>query len=196
MLTAGGVIVAVVLLVAGVLGLWAHDVVDHNVRAQVSQQQIMFPARGSAGLTADPEIARYVGRDAGQQVVIGAQAEVFADHSIAVQLRGMGGGKSYSQVGGEYLAAAKAPTAAATVKLGQVRQNLFMGKTLRGMLLNAYAFWRMGQIALVGAVGAFVAAGLLLVLSALGLWHLPRTSAEVQVLPQLGARSSALVDAG
>lgn len=196
LLTAGGVIVAAILLVAGVLGLWAHEFVDHNVHSQLAQQQIMFPAKGSPGLTADPEIARYVTPYAGQQVVSGAQAEVFADHYIAVHLRGIGAGKTYSQVSAQYLAAAaNNPTDPATVKLGQTRQNLFMGETLRGMLLNAYAFWKMGQIALIAAIGAFVAAGLMLILSALGVWHLRRTSPEAQVLPQLGARTSELVDA-
>ncbi len=195
LLTSGGVIVAVILLVAGVLGLWAHDFVNHNVRTQLAQQQISFPAKGSPGLTADPEIAKYVTPYAGQQVVNGQQAEVFADHYIAVHLRGIGGGKTYSQVSGQYLAAAaKDPTAPATVKLGQTRQNLFMGETLRGMLLDAYAFWKMGQIALIAAIGAFSGAGLMLILSALGFWHLRRTSPEAEVLPQLGARTPELAD--
>ncbi len=194
LLTSGGVIVALVLLVAGVLGLWAHSFVDHNVRTQLAQQQITFPAKGSPGLTADPEIARYVTPYAGQQVVNGAQAEVFADHYIAVHLRGIGAGRTYSQVSAQYLAAAaKNPNDPAVVKLGQTRQNLFMGETLRGMLLDAYAFWTMGRVALFAAVGAFVGAGLMLVLSALGFWHLRRTSPEAQV--QLAERTSQLVDA-
>ena len=55
-------------------------------------------------------------------------------------------GKTYSQVSGEYMAASKAdPTAQATQDLGQLRQTLFMGTTLRGMLLNAYAFATLGH---------------------------------------------------
>ena len=39
---------------------------------------------------------------------------------------------------------------------------MFRGTTLRGMLLNAYAFWKIGQIALWGAIAAFIGAGILL----------------------------------
>jgi hypothetical protein len=46
-----------------------------------------------------------------------------------------------------------------------------MGETLRGLLLNAYAFWKMGQIALWAAIASFAGAGLLALLSALGLRH-------------------------
>jgi hypothetical protein len=194
LLTTGGVIVAIVLLVAGVLGLWAHSFVNHNVRTQLAQQKIDFPAKGSAGLKADPEITKYVTPYAGQQVLDGQQAEVFANHYIAVHLRGIGGGKTYSEVSSEYLAAAKTkPTDPTTVQLGQTRQTLFMGETLRGMLLNAYAFWKMGQIALIASIGAFVGAGLMLILSALGFLHLRRTSPEAEV--RLGVQSPALVDA-
>jgi hypothetical protein len=74
------------------------------------------------------------------------------------------------------------------------RQTLFMGETLRGMLLNAYGFWKMGQIAVWGAITSFIAAGLLLLLSALGYWHSRRTSAEAEVLPRLGAHTPAPVE--
>ena len=44
---------------------------------------------------------------------------------------------------------------------GQLRQTLFMGDTLRGMLLNAYGWWFVGTIAMwVG--GAAIAAGIVL----------------------------------
>ena len=69
--------------------------------------------------------------------------------------------------------------------VAQQRQTLFMGETLRGLLLNAYAFGKMGQIALIAAITAFVAAGLLLVLSALGYAHLRRVPAEAEVMPKL-----------
>ena len=41
-------------------------------------------------------------------------------------------------------------------KLGDLRQTLFMGNTLRGMLLEAYAFGTMGVIAGYGAIAALV----------------------------------------
>jgi cytochrome oxidase assembly protein ShyY1 len=69
-----------------------------------------------------------------------------------------------------------------------------MGETLRGMLLNAYAFWKLGQIAAIASIVSFVGAGVMLLLSALGFWHLRRVSPETEVLPGLGARTPAPVE--
>lgn len=61
-------------------------------------------------------------------------------------------------------------------------QTAFRGETLRGLLLNAYAFWKMGQIALYAAIASFIGAGLMLLLSALGYWHLRRVPRDQEVL--------------
>ena len=60
---------------------------------------------------------------------------------------------------------------------------LFKGETLRGLLLNAYAFWQMGQIALIAGIVSLAAAAVMLVLSVLGFVHLRRTPAEAELLP-------------
>jgi hypothetical protein len=60
---------------------------------------------------------------------------------------------------------------------------LFKGETLRGLLLNAYAFWQIGQIALIVGIVALAAAAVMLVLSVLGFMHLRRTPAEAELLP-------------
>jgi hypothetical protein len=60
---------------------------------------------------------------------------------------------------------------------------VFKGTTLRSMLLNAYAFWQMGQIALWGAIVSFIAAGLMLILSVLGFAHARLTSPATEILP-------------
>ena len=168
-MSSAGALIAVLLLVAGGLLIWAHAFIDSNVHTQLATQQIEFPAAGSPALTADPEIAKYVTPYAGQQVTDGAQAEVFADHFIAVHLREIGQGKTYSQVSAQFLA--MKPTDAGYQQVAQTRQTLFMGETLRGLLLNAYAFWKMGQIALWAAIASFTGAALLLLLSALGFRH-------------------------
>jgi hypothetical protein len=63
-------------------------------------------------------------------------------------------------------------------------QTLFRGETLRGLLLNAYAFWKLGQLALIGSIVAFVLAGIMLVLTILGFIHLRRVSpADTVLLP-------------
>ena len=60
-------------------------------------------------------------------------------------------------------------------KLGELRQTLFMGNTLRGMLLEAYAFGTLGVIASYGAIAALVGGVIMLILSIAGLIHIRRT---------------------
>ena len=62
-------------------------------------------------------------------------------------------------------------TAQATQDLGQLRQSLFMGTTLRGMLLNAYAFATLGTIAMWAAIASFIGAAVMGALGILGLRH-------------------------
>src|SRR3954453_13746995 len=192
LLSTGGLVVAAVLIVAGSLGLWAHSFVDHNVQTQLSQQKISFPDKAGIAAQKNAEITKYVTPYAGQQLVNGQQAKVFADHYIKVHLNEAAGGKTYSEVSGAFLTMDPKDPNYATV--AQQRQTLFMGETLRGMLLNAYAFWKMGQIAMWGAISSFIAAGLLLLLSALGYGHSRRASPEAEVLPKLGAHTPAPVE--
>ena len=105
---------------------------------------------------------------AGQQLTTGAQAETYADHFIAIHLKEIGGGKTYAQ-----LSAASLADPSNTKLAGQVK-TVFKGETLRGLLLNAYAFGTMGTIAGIAALCAFIGGGLLLLLAALGLWHARR----------------------
>ena len=176
LMTAGGLVLAAVLLVAGVLGLWAHNFIDNQVKTQLSQQQITFPAAGSAAI-ADPAIKPYLTQYGGQQMTNGAQAEAYADHFIAVHLQKIGGGKTYSQLSAQAQADPTNTTLANTVN------TMFKGETLRGLLLNGYAFWKMAQYALIAAVVAFIGAGFLLVLAGFGLWHLRRTDPIAELLP-------------
>jgi hypothetical protein len=195
MVSTGGLVLAIVLVIAGALLVWAQNFADSNVKTQLVAQKIDFPAKGSPALKADPEITKYVTPYAGQSVTNGKQAEVFADHYIKVHLSEVAGGQTYSEVSGQYLALSKSnPNDPKLTALAGQRQTLFMGETLRGMLLNAYAFWKMGQIAGIAAIASFSAAGLMLLLSALGFWHLRRVSPEAEVLPGLGARTPAPVE--
>lgn len=178
LLTSAGLVLAIVLVAAGGLLMWAHNFVDNQVHSQLAAQQIFFPKAGSESLE-DPAVKPYLSQYAGQQLVTGAQAEAYANHFIAVHINEMAGGKTYAQLSQESLAN---PTD--TKLAGQV-QTVFRGETLRGLLLNAYAFGKMGQIALYAAVAAFAGAGLLFVLSALGYVHLRRVPAEAEVMPKL-----------
>jgi hypothetical protein len=174
LLAVGGLIVATVLVAAGGLLMWANNFVDDQVTTQLTAQKIFFPEAGSESAN-DPNVKEYIAPYLGQQVTNGEQARVFADHYIGVHLQEMAGGKTYSELSTISRANPEDEEAAAAV------QTAFRGETLRGLLLNAYAFWKMGQIALFGAIAAFAGAALLLVLSILGLVHLRRTPAEQEV---------------
>jgi hypothetical protein len=165
---------ATVLVAAGGLLMWANNFVDEQVSTQLTAQKIFFPEAGSDSAN-DPNVKEYIAPYVGQQVTTGKQARVFADHYIGVHLQEMTGGKTYSELSTISRANPEDAEAAAAV------QTAFRGETLRGLLLNAYAFWQMGQIALYGAIAAFAGAALLLVLSILGLLHLRRTPAEQEV---------------
>ncbi len=181
--TVAGLVLAVVLLVAGGLLLWGHSVVDNQVHNQLAAQKIVFPAANSPAIKA-PEYAA-MHQYAGQLMTTGAQAEVYADHFIANHLLAAGGGKTYSQLSELSLAQ---PTNA---KLAAQVQTMFRGTTLRSMLLTAYGFWQMGQIALIGAIVSFIGAAFLLILSALGFAHLRRTAPEAEVFPKVAAHAAA-----
>jgi hypothetical protein len=109
-----------------------------------------------------------MGQYAGQPMTSGAQAKVYADNFIAFHRSKMGG--TYSQLSAQSLAQ---PTNA---KLAALVNTVFKGTTLRGMLLDAYAVWQMGVIAFWGALVSFIGAGILLVLSAFGLYHARRVA--------------------
>ena len=98
----------------------------------------------------------------------------------------IGGGLTYSQL------SAKAMAAPANTKLAAQVETVFKGTTLRGMLLNAYGFWQMGQIAWIGAIVSFAGAALLLLLSLLGLAHLRRVTDTAEVLPGVTHRDKVL----
>ena len=183
LMSLAGITLTVVLAVAGGLMFWAHTFVQDQVTTQLSAQKIYFPAKGDPALvgtpTAKKEIAPYLSQYAGQQLTTGAQAKAYADHFIAVHLQEMTGGQTYAQL------SAKAMAHPDNTQLAGLVATVFKGETLRGLLLNAYAFGQMGTIALYGAIVSFIGASVMLLLSLLGLAHLRRVPAEAEV--RLGA---------
>ena len=176
LVSAAGLVLAVAMLIGGGLLLWGHSFVTNEVHSQLAAQKIVFPANGNPELKALPASdAAAMSQYAGQLMTTGAQAQTYADHFIAVHLVKIGGGKTYSQ-----LAAASMAQPNNTALAGQV-QTVFRGETLRGMLLNAYGFWKMGQIMFIGAMVSFVAAAAMLIMSVLGIAHLRRVPAETEM---------------
>ncbi len=174
LMAVAGLFLAVTLIAAGGLLTWAHTFIGNEVHTQLAAQQIYFPASNSPAIKA-PEFAA-MHQYAGQQLTTGAQAEVYADHFIANHLKAIGGGKTYAQLSAESIAQP------ANTKLAAQAGTVFKGETLRGLLLNAYAFGTMGMIAGIAAIAAFIAAAVMLALGALGLMHARRTSATSDIL--------------
>ena len=179
--SAGGIAIVVALVVAGGLLTWGHSFVNSNVHTQLAQQQIYFPPKAAfehpkAGSEITPSMIGPVSQFAGQQLLTGEQAKVYANDFIAVHLSEMPYGGVYSKISAAALANPQDP------KLAALKATSFQGTTLRGLLLEAYAFSTIGVIMLWGAIVSFTLAAVMSVLVGLGFWHARRTSEEEQIL--------------
>jgi len=184
--TMAGLVLAVVLAIGGGLLLWGHSVISNDVHTQLAAQKIVFPPANSAPIKELPAAdAAAMNAYGGQLMTTGAQAQTYADHFIAVHLVKIGGGQTYSQLSAKSLAQPK------NTALAQQVQTLFRGETLRGLLLNAYGWWQMGQIMLISAFVAFGAAVVFLILSGLGFWHLRRTTPQSEIFSKVPSKVGA-----
>jgi len=180
LVSGAGVLLVAVLLVAGVLLTWGHSYANNQVASQLSAQKIVFPTTSNPEFKILPTANRaQMAKYAGQLMTNGAQAETYANYFIGRHLFLIGGGKTYSQLSAEALANPKNAALAAQV------ETVFKGTTLRSMLLEAYGFWQLGQIALIAAIVSYIAAGLMLILSVFGFVHLRRTAPEAEILPNV-----------
>jgi len=162
-----GVSLGVILLAVAGLLLWGSAYIHNDVTSQLAAQKVYFPpasafAHPKAGTEITPSMIPSVSQYAGQQLLTGQQAEAYADHFIAVHLQEIGGGKTYAQLSAESMAH---PTNAALA--GQV-QTVFRGDTLRSMLLNAFSWWKVSQIAYIASLISFALGGIALVIGFLG----------------------------
>lgn len=115
-----------ILLTASGLLFWAHNFVSDNIRTQLVAQKIFFSEAGSPQLT-EPAIEPYLTKYAGQQLTTGAQVHTYADHFIAVHLKVITGGKSYSELS----------TASRANPTDKMLQGKMDSAFRRGLLLNA-----------------------------------------------------------
>jgi hypothetical protein len=182
-----GVVIAVVLIVFGVYFSDRYSFAENNVKDQLSEQKVFFPEKDA--LTDEELEQPGVVRFAGQLVDDGEKAEVYANQLIALHLEAIADGKTSAALGGPQFALRDQIAAAEEsndpdlpelqAQLDEVtgqRDTLFKGETLRGLLLTTYGFWQFGQEAQLAMIVSFVAAGLLLVLAALGVVHAMRAA--------------------
>ena len=181
-LTSGvGLVLAVVLLVAGGLLMWGYSYDHNNVHNQLASQDIFFPtkeafAHPKPGTEITAAMIPSVSQYAGQQLLTGPQAEAYADHFIAIHLSEMPYGGIYSKISTAARAEPK------NTKLAELETTSFQGTTLRGLLLEAYGFSKIGTIMLIGSIASFILALVMLGLVALGFRHARRTSTEEELL--------------
>ena len=179
--SAGGIVIALILVVAGALAMWGYSFTNSSVHDQLARQEITFPpasafAHPKAGTEITPSMIPSVSQYAGQQLLTGQQAKVYANDFIAVHLSEMPYNGVYSKIS----AAAMASPNNASLKA--LQQTSFQGTTLRGLLLEAYAFSVFGTIAFWAGIASFVAAAVMLALVGLGFWHAHRTAEEEEIL--------------
>ena len=166
LISSTGLIIGIVLLAAAGMLVYASNFIHGQVHDNLVSEKIMFPSANDTSYTSLPTtdktaLAPYVG----QQLLTGKQAEVFANHYIAVHLQKIGGGKTYSELSAESIANPNDMALAGKVN------TVFRGETLRGILLNAYAFDTMASVARLAALGALIAGGVLAILALLGFKH-------------------------
>ena len=160
-----GLALTVILAVAGGLLIWGSTYVHNSVQNQLAAQQVYFPPKAAfahpkAGTEITPNMIPSVSQYAGQQLLTGQQAEAYADHFIAQHLQNMAPGQTYATLSAKSLAQPN------NAKLAGLVQTVFRGQTLRGLLLNAYGWWKVSQITYIAAIVSFALAGLSLIGSA------------------------------
>ncbi len=186
----GGVVLAGLLLIAGLVLTSNASFANNYVKDQLTQQNITFKTADT--LTAEEKESACVVKYAGQQLTTGKQAECYANEFIGLHLKSTAGGKTYAELGAvqtdlrtKLAAAQKANDTALTADLQKQltdvtaqRETVFKGETLRGLLLTSYGFSEFGAKAAQAALVAYLAAALMGLLSIAGFIHAfvtPRT---------------------
>jgi len=178
--TAGVTLGAILLAVGGLL-VWGSAYIHNQVTNQLAAQKVYFPpaaafAHPKAGTEITPSMIPSVSQYAGQQLLTGPQAETYADHFIAVHLQEIGAGKTYSELSAESMT-----HPANTALAGQV-QTVFRGDTLRSMLLNAFSWWKVSQIAYIASLVSFALGAIALLAGLFALaWSGFATEAQTNV---------------
>jgi hypothetical protein len=164
-------------ITAGLLN-WGATFASDSVKSQLDNQNISFPAAEAMPEATKDKLAKW----AEVKVTTGEMARDYSELYIWEHMKGsaiaaIGKPATYSEVSGMYMGLVRGGSTdtAQIAKLGELRQTLFMGNTLRGMLLEAYAFGTMGVIAGYGAIAALVGGVVMLLLSIAGLLHIRRT---------------------
>ena len=169
-----GAIMAFALVALGAAAIYGGSFALDNVRDRLAPQKIAFPP---AEAMSDFDKSEGLTAFAGQEVETGIEAEAFSRY-IGGHLSEINMGATYSETSSQSRAYAaevgEDPTAAESAKMAELQgkvDTLFKGETLRGMLLNAYGWWTVGQITLWVGFGMGAMGLLLALFAALGFRH-------------------------
>ena len=180
--SAGGVAVAILLVLLGFVFKTNADFADSYVHDQLAEQKISFTA--AEFLSDEEKTSSCLIENAGTPLDSGKKAECYANDYIGMHLKGIGGGETYATIGAiqtkakTALADATAANASNVVELkadldkitGQ-RETMFKGETLRGLLLTSYGFSIFGEKAALAAMLSFLGALVMLLASVAGFIH-------------------------
>ena len=176
-----GAVACVAFAVAGFLLSWGNSFASDYVGDELASQNITFPSAEALTEDGRTDLLEF----AGEKLDTGEEAEAYASY-IDGHLEGIADGATYADLGAveraanaEVAAAKEAGESQETIDelsakaagISGQRNTLFKGETLRGLLLSAYAWSTVGEIAGYAAIGAFVAAGVMAVLVVLGMFH-------------------------
>jgi hypothetical protein len=142
---------AVVLLAVGGLLFWGSYYATSVVKEQLSAQKITFPDKATLEVD-NKSLVKY----AGATVDTGKEAKAYSEY-INGHLKKVANGQTYSEVSSAFQKDKNNQTLA-----GQ-RTTLFMGETLRGLLLSAWGWGLMGMIAMYAGIGLWATALIALV---------------------------------
>jgi len=176
----GGIGLAGLLLVIGVVMSSNADFSEKYVTEQLKEQKITFKAADK--LTDEEKQSPCLVEYAGQALTTGKQAECYANEFIGLHVKTSGKGKTYAEIGDEQTAlraeiaaaggAANAPELQKQLTdLTTTRETVFKGETLRGILLTSYGFSELGNKAEQAASVIFLGVILLTALSIAGFVH-------------------------
>jgi len=182
--TAVGFALAAFLFVAAGLLNWGATFANDSVKTQLENQNISFPAAETMPEATKDRLTKW----AEQKVTTGEMARDYSDlyiweHMKASSIAVAGVPLTYSEASGKYMGMIRGGTGTPEeiTQYADLRETLFMGNTLRGMLLQAYAFGTLGVIAGYSAIAALAGGVLMLLLSIAGLVHFRRTSRDATI---------------
>lgn len=138
------------LIAIGVVAIVGGNYANSVVHSQLAPQKIFFPK---------PAAWPALKSEAGQQVLTGTQAKLYANDQILPDMNKTSGGKTYAQVSAAWIAGGMK-----NAQLGAERQTLFMGDTLRGLLLGAWGWGQIGAYAILAGILSILIGSILFLL--------------------------------